>query len=469
MKQFMGPDFLLNTDTAKVLYHETAADLPIIDYHCHVPPKDIAEDKHFTNLTELWLGGDHYKWRAMRSCGVDEAYITGNASDYEKFLAYATCMPSLIGNPLYHWTHLELRRYFDCELILSADTAREIWDLTCEKLADPSMSVRNLIRKSRVEVLCTTDDPADSLEYHQMLAADDSFATRVLPAFRPDKAFNVDQAGVTAYYRRLGKAAGLEITDLATLKEALRRRLDFFDSMGCRTSDHALDGFDLFLRPDEAAVNDALICALASDGRAVTHEEVCMVKAEILGFLAGEYAKRGWVMQLHMGVYRNANSPKMALMGPDTGYDCIGDTNVPALVHLLDHMESGAGLPRTILYSIDPTYDAALGSVIGAFQTTSDGYPKVMQGSAWWFNDTLEGMRRQMTTLASLSALGKFNGMLTDSRSFTSYPRHEYFRRILCGLLGDWVEDGLYPCDMKALTKIVADICVYNTKHYFGF
>lgn len=469
MKVFIGDDFLLHNETAKTLYHKTAAVLPIIDYHCHVPPKAIAEDKQFSNLTELWLGGDHYKWRAMRTCGVAEKYITGDSSDYEKFLAYASCMPALIGNPLYHWTHLELKRYFDCDLILSGETAKEIWELTTAKLADPSMSVRNLIRRSRVEVLCTTDDPADTLEYHKMLAADDSFATEVLPAFRPDKAFNIDQAGVTAYYQRLGDAAGIAVTDLSSLKEALRRRLDYFDSLGCRTSDHALDGFDRFIRPDTAQVEQAIACALASDGQDVTHDMACMVKAEILAFLAGEYAKRGWVMQLHMGVYRNANGRMFAKMGPDTGYDAIGSTDVPAMTGLLDFMEYGAGLPRTIVYSADPTDDAALGTVIGAFQTSADGYPKVMQGSAWWFNDTLHGMRQQMTSLASLSALGRFNGMLTDSRSFTSYPRHEYFRRILCGLIGEWVEDGLYPYDEKALTKIVADICYNNTRDFFGF
>lgn len=469
MKPFMNEDFLLPNETAKFLYHGVAKHLPIIDYHCHVPSKAIAEDSCFRNLTELWLSGDHYKWRAMRSCGMDERYITGDASDYEKFEAYATCMPAFIGNPLYHWTHLELKRYFDCDLILSKGTAKEIWDLTTARLTDPSMSVRNLIRCSRVEILCTTDDPADTLEYHQKLAEDDSFATQVLPAFRPDKAFHIDQAGVKAYYRRLGEASGVEITDLATLKEALRRRIDFFDSLGCRTSDHALDCFDRFVEPNEKMVEQVLADALDSDGKNVSHEMACMMKAEILSFLAEEYAKRGWVMQLHMGVYRNANSRRFRQMGPDTGYDTIGKTDVLALLGLLDYMDDRRILPRTILYSIDPTCDAALGTVLGAFQTSSDGYPTVMQGSAWWFNDTLHGMRQQMETLASLSALGKFNGMLTDSRSFTSYPRHEYFRRILCGLIGEWVEQGLYPKDESTLQKLVTDICYCNAKHYFGF
>jgi len=469
MKNFLDKDFLLTTDTARKLYHETAAGLPIIDYHCHVSPRDIAEDKQFANLTELWLGGDHYKWRAMRSCGVEEKFITGDASDYEKFCAYAGCMPYLMGNPLYHWTHLELQRYFDCDTILSEKTADEIWQLTCKKLADPSMSVRNLIRRSRVEILCTTDDPIDSLEYHKMLAADQDFAVQILPAFRPDKAFNIDKAGVSAYFRKLGEAAGLEITDLDSLKEALRRRIAYFDALGCRTSDHALDGYDLCVQPEEAAVNQALSAALSSDGQQVSHREACMFKTEILSFLAGEYARRGWVMQLHMGVYRNANSRMFARLGPDTGYDGIGSTDVPAVIGLLDQMDSHAGLPRTIVYSIDPNCDAALGAMIGAFQNGEDGYPKVMQGSAWWFNDTLHGMRQQMTTLASLSALGKFNGMLTDSRSFTSYPRHEYFRRILCALVGEWVENGLFPRDEAVLGRMIADICYFNTKNFFRF
>ena len=469
MKTFMGQNFLLNNDTAKALYHQIAADLPIIDYHCHVSPKDIAEDKQYSNITELWLGGDHYKWRAMRSCGVEEKYITGDASDYEKFKAYAKIMPSLIGNPLYHWTHLELQRYFDCELILSEATADEIWELTSEKLADPSMSVRNLIRRSNVEILCTTDDPADSLEYHKALSEDDSFATQVLPAFRPDKCFNINKPGLAEYYKKLGDAAGVEITDVASLKEALRRRIDFFDSMGCRTADHGLDEFPNFVKPNEYAANQAMACALASDGKDVTSEMLCVLKCEMLDFLAAEYAKRGWVMQLHMGVYRNANANMMKKLGPDTGFDVIGLTDITAIIELLDSMESGRGLPRTILYSIDPTCDGAIGSMLGAYQTSGDGCPKVMQGSAWWFNDTLLGMRKQMETLASLSAFGKFNGMLTDSRSFTSYPRHEYFRRILCGMIGDWVEDGLYPCDTEALATIVADICYNNTKNFFRF
>ena len=469
MKSFMGRNFLLTTETSKALFHRYAEKLPIIDYHCHVSPKEIAEDRQIPNIAELWLGGDHYKWRAMRSCGVPEKYITGDASDYDKFKAYARIMPSLIGNPLYHWTHLELRRYFGIEDILSEQTADKIWAETSEKLADPSMSVRNLIRQSNVELLCTTDDPADSLEYHKIIAEDDSFATKVLPAFRPDKCFNINKPGLAAYYDKLGAAAGVEIKDVDSLKEALRRRIDFFDAMGCRTADHGLDEFPMFVKPNPYAANEAMKTALASDGRDVTEEQLCVLKCEMLGFLAGEYAKRGWVMQLHMGVARNTNSGMWKKLGPDTGFDTVGFTNVPAIIQLLDLMENGAGLPRTILYSIDPTANGAIGSVIGAFQTSGDGFPKVMQGSAWWFNDSIDGMREQMKSLANLSAFGKFLGMLTDSRSFTSYPRHEYFRRILCDLIGGWVEDGLYPFEPDALATLVCDICYNNAKAFFGF
>lgn len=469
MKRFMGTNFLLDTEMAKILYHTYAEQLPIIDYHCHVSPKEIAEDRRYSNITELWLGEDHYKWRAMRSAGVPEKAVTGDASDYEKFRAYAGIMPKLIGNPLYHWTHLELRRYFDCSLILNEDTCDEIWHMTAEKLAEPSFSVRNLIRRSRVDLLCTTDDPADSLAYHKALAADDTFETRVLPAFRPDKSFNINKPGLRAYYDRLGEASGVDVHDVPSLKEALRRRIDFFDQMGCRTADHGLDEFPLFVKPSEYAAEQALQRALATDGKDVTAEMLCVLKGEMLRFLAAEYAARGWVMQLHMGVARNVNTNMMKRLGPDTGFDTIGTLDIPSLLALLDRMEKENGLPRTVLYPIDPAQNAAIASVIGAFQTAGDGMPKVTQGSAWWFNDTIDGMKAQMKQLANLSVFGSFLGMLTDSRSFTAYSRHEYFRRILCSLLGEWVEAGLYPFDPEALAQLVCDICYNNAKHFFGF
>ncbi|MBO4770409.1 MAG: glucuronate isomerase [Clostridia bacterium] len=468
MKTFMDKDFLLDTKTAVELFHGTAETLPIIDYHCHIPPAEIAENRRFNNLTELWLGGDHYKWRAMRTCGVPEQLITGDSPAYEKFAAYAKCMPYLIGNPLYHWTHLELRRYFGCDLILSEKTAEKIWELTSEKLSSPNMSVKNIIKQSNVETLCTTDDPADTLEYHSLIARDASFGTRVLPAFRPDKAFNAGSKGYAVYLEKLGAVSGIKISDIDSLFCALEKRIDFFDQFGCRTSDHALDGFDCFVRPSAATLSAAFSRALASDG-GISHREALEIKAAVMSFLAGEYKKRGWVMQLHIGTYRNANSEAYSMLGPDTGYDCIGVTDIAAVTGLLDHINTSTGLPRTIVYSVDPTKDAAIGTMLGVFQDSGDGYPKIMQGSAWWFNDTLDGMRRQMTSLAGLSAIGKFNGMLTDSRSFTSYPRHEYFRRIFCGMIGKWADEGLVPDDTEALSRVTADVCYYNTKNFFGF
>ena len=469
MKAFMDKDFLLTTDTARRLYHETASALPIIDYHCHVPPRDIAENRRYSNITELWLGGDHYKWRAVRSAGVPERYITGDASDYEKFRAYASVMPRLIGNPLYHWTHLELRRYFDCELTLCPETCDEIWSLTSEALARDEFTVRSIIRRSNVEVICTTDDPADTLEYHDAIADDGSFETKVYPAWRPDKGMNIEAGGYAGYIKKLGDAAGVEITDIETLFEAYRRRLDFFEARGCRVADHGLDVYPQFVAPDLYHANKILTEALAGDGGITDVEKICHFKGAMLRFFGSEYVKRGWVMQIHFGVLRNPNSRMFASLGPDTGFDTIGNTvPIPTLARLLDMMDSHDALPRTILYPIAPQENDAVAALCGSFQTSGDGFPRMMQGSAWWFADTLDGMRRQMTKLASLSVFGSFLGMLTDSRSFTSYPRHEYFRRILCDLVGGWVEDGLYPGDGTA-EGIVADISYHNSKNYFGF
>ncbi|MBQ9121563.1 MAG: glucuronate isomerase [Clostridia bacterium] len=470
MKNFMDEEFLLSNDVASLLYHNYAEKLPIIDYHCHINPEDIAKDRRFNNITELWLSGDHYKWRAMRSAGVPEEKITGNASDYEKFRAYATVMPRLIGNPLYHWTHLELKRYFDCDLALSAATCDEIWELTAKKLAEPQMSARNLIKNSGVEVLCTTDDPADSLCHHKALAEDASFPVRVLPAFRPDKAFAIDRPGIKAYLAKLGEACGYEITDLKTLKQAFADRIEYFDSLDCRTSDHAIDGFVFNRNTNWYRANEALVKAIASDGNDVSEEEVHIFRAEMLAFLGEEYKKRGWVMQIHYGAFRNANEKMFDALGPDTGWDGIGDKiSITDIAKLLNFMEKKDALPRTVIYSLNPTDNAAIGALLGCFQTSGDGMPKVMQGSAWWFNDTLHGMREQMTSLASLSVFGSFLGMLTDSRSLTSYPRHEYFRRILCDLIGRMVEEGLHPANMETLSEIVMDICYNNTKRYFKF
>ena len=469
MKTFMGKNFLLSNDVAKALYHDVAAKLPIIDYHCHVSPKEIAEDKRYSNITELWLGGDHYKWRAMRLCGVDEEYITGGASDYDKFCAYCTIMPKLIGNPLYHWSHLELKRYFDCDLIINETNADVIWAMCNEKLADPSMSVRNIIKNSGVKLLCTTDDPADSLEWHKLLAADESFDVQVLPAFRPDKGVNINKPGIGEYYQKLGAAAGVEIKDFDSLKAAYVQRIDFFASLGCKTADHGFDEYRTFVQTNDYEVNEILKKAIETDGK-VTEEELYKFKTALLTFLASEYKKHGFVMQIHFGVLRNQNSRMFEKLGPDTGFDTLGNYDmITPLSKLLNHMDETDGLPRTILYSINGNDNLAVASLCGCFSLSGDGKPKVMQGSGWWFNDNLDGMRRQMTDFANVSSLGNFLGMLTDSRSFISYTRHEYFRRILCDLIGRWVENGEYPCETDTLAELVADICYNNTKNFFGF
>ena len=470
MKNFMDENFLLSTEAAQALYHTYAANLPIIDYHCHVSPKEIAEDKVYNNITGLWLGGDHYKWRAMRCNGVDEEYITGSASDYDKFKAWCKCMPKLIGNPLYHWSHLELRRYFDCDLIINEENCDEIWVACNEKLRDPSMSVRNIIKNSGVEVVCTTDDPIDTLEWHKKLAEDTSFPVRVLPAFRPDKAFAVDKPGFASYIAKLSEVSGINVVDADSLKLAFMQRLDHFQNLGCKTADHGLDGYTEFAEASNYELNEIFKKALASDGNGITPTEAAKMRTEMLAFLGAQYKCRGLVMQLHFGVLRNQNARMFKKLGPDTGFDTVGNYDmITPLSRLLDKMDAQGKLPRTVLYSINPTDNAAVAALCGCFETSGDGKPAVIQGSAWWFNDNLEGMRRQMTDLANLSSFGQFLGMLTDSRSFISYTRHEYFRRILCDLIGKWVENGEYPADVDTLAELVADICYNNTKSYFGF
>lgn len=472
MKRFMGKNFLLNSETAKILYHNYAAKLPIIDYHCHVSPMEIANDKIYQNITELWLGGDHYKWRAMRSCGVDEELITGSASDYDKFKAYASIMPKLIGNPLYHWSHLELRRYFGYKGVLNEESCDEVWTLCNEKLALPEFSVRNIIKKSDVEILCTTDDPIDSLEFHKKIAKDETFDVRVLPAFRPDKGINCDRKGYGEYIAKLGEITKIEITDIKKLKKAYIKRLDFFANNGCVTADHGIDECIPFMMPHYPEQTDEIFKkAILSDGADLTLDEINIFKTEMLSFFAGEYHKRSWIMQIHFGVLRNVNGQMFDKLGPDTGFDVIGGkTSVTELAKLLDLFQNGGHMPRMILYSINPVDNAGIGALIGAFQKSDgSGGPSLQHGSAWWFNDNLNGMAEQMTQLANLSAFGNFIGMLTDSRSFISYTRHEYFRRILCNLIGDWVEEGQFPDDIETLAKLVMDISYNNTKNYFKF
>ncbi len=466
MKAFMDKDFLLKTDTAKALYHDFAAKLPVIDYHCHVNPVEIAQNRRFDNLAQLWLGGDHYKWRLIRANGTEEKLVAGDGSDYEKFIAFAHALPKAIGNPVYHWTHLELRRYFDCELIVSPDTADEIWKTCNAKLARGGYAVRDIIRRSRVEAIATTDDPADSLEWHSAIARDSTFETKVLPVFRPDKALNIEKPGFTEYMAKLGDAAGIVIKTLDDVFAALCRRLDFFDHMGCRAADH---GFDYVPWIEPAAWDTPTLFTKAMNGERLTAVEIDAYKTALLLFLGREYARRGWVMQLHYGVQRSVNRVMFNTLGADTGYDAIStfdcSRNIAALLNALE--ESGE-LPKTVLYSLNPNDDAMLVSLCGCF-TESGVVCKVQHGSAWWFNDTKHGMEAQLINLASRGLLGGFIGMLTDSRSFLSYTRHEYFRRILCNLLGAWMENGEYPNDIKALGGIVSNISYYNTKRYFGF
>jgi len=465
MKQFMDKDFLLSTQSAKDLYHNYAAKMPIVDYHCHINPQEIYEDRKFDTITQVWLGGDHYKWRQMRSNGVEEKYITGDATDREKFQKWAETMPKLIGNPLYHWSHLELQRYFGYTGYLNGDTAEEVWNLCNEKLHQDSMSVRNLIRQSNVTLICTTDDPADTLEWHQKIAADTSFEVKVLPAWRPDKAMNVEKPDFAAYIAKLSAASGMEIKDLASLKAALKNRMEFFTSQGCCVSDHALE-YVMYVPADDAELD--AIFAKSISGKAVTKEEELKYKTAFMIFAAKEYNRMGWIMQLHYGCKRDNNAFMFEQLGPDTGFDCINNYAPSAqMADYLNALSATDEIPKTIIYSLNPNDNASIGTILGCFQSQYPG--KIQQGSAWWFNDHKTGMTDQMTSLANLGCLGNFIGMLTDSRSFLSYTRHEYFRRILCELVGGWVDNGEYPDDQKALKEIIEGISYNNAIQYFGF
>ena len=460
----MDDNFILTTETAKKLYHSYAAKMPIIDYHCHVSPREIYEDKRFNNITEVWLSGDHYKWRLMRSNGVDEYYITGDADPREKFRKFAETLPLAIGNPMYHWCHLELKNYFGYEGILNSATADEVYDLCAEKLKSDNMSVRGLIKQSNVVFIGTTDDPCDSLEYHKLLAEDKSMEATVAPSFRPDKALNIDKDGWSEYIQKLSEVSGVEIRDVESLKKALGSRIEYFNACGCRASDHGLD-YAFFAEASETNINAVLERGLA--GEKIPSAEAEPLKTELLLFCAAEYAKLGWVMQIHYNCLRNPNSKAFRQLGADTGFDCIGPNSSAAIPKLLDRLYSTDTLPKTVLYSLDPGDNQFLDCIIGAFQG-SGVQGKLQHGSAWWFNDHKQGMRDQLISLANLSLLGNFIGMLTDSRSFLSYARHEYFRRILCSLIGEWVEGGEYPNDEDALASITRGICYENAKRYFG-
>ncbi|MDR2864782.1 MAG: glucuronate isomerase [Spirochaetaceae bacterium] len=472
MKKFIDKDFLLSTESSKRLYHEAAAGEPIFDYHCHLNPQEIAENRHFDNLTDMWLAGDHYKWRAMRANGIDEEYITGKASSEEKFLAWAKTVPYLIGNPLYHWTHLELQRYFDFYEPLNEKSAGEVWKQANEKLKnDKSLSVHGIFERFNVYAVGTTDDPADNLEFHKKAADNAGIKTKVNPSYRPDRALAIEKDDFAEYTALLSKASGKNITTFNDFLSVLASRVEYFDKNGCRASDHDLpvmlfeaasDGSTGALWDKEsAAIFDKRI-----SGAAVSAREAESFKSYVLCFLAAEYKKYDWAMQLHIGAMRSINTKALKTLGPNTGYDVIADNKAGfKLARLLDTIESRGSLPKTILYSLNPKDFYVLAAIGGSFQGGIPG--KIQLGSAWWFLDNKDGMEAQMKIYANSSVLPRFIGMLTDSRSFLSYPRHEYFRRILCRIIGEWAEAGEIPADFETLGRIVKDISFTNALHYF--
>jgi len=465
MKKFMDENFLLQTETAQRLYHDYAAKMPIYDYHCHLPPQEIAEDKQYDNLAEIWLGGDHYKWRAMRTNGIDEKYCTGDASWRDKFKKWAETVPQTIRNPLYHWTHLELQRYFEIDTLLSPATANAIFDECTEKLRTPEYSARNLMRKMNVKLVCTTDDPVDSLEHHKQIAAD-GFEIKVLPTFRPDKAMNLSNTKIWgSYIQTLEKVSGVPINNFTSLVEAIEKRHEYFHSVGCRLSDHGVAYV-----PDANASSAELdaIFAKAMAGNEIGLTEREAFEALFLYEVGKMNHERGWAQQFHVGVFRNNNHRLFKTLGPDTGFDSIADYRQgPGLIRLLDRLDSTNQLAKTILYNINPADNELMATMIGNYQDGS-APGKIQFGSGWWFLDQKDGMEKQMNALSNLGLLSRFIGMLTDSRSFLSYPRHEYFRRILCNLIGNDVENGEIPADMELLGQMVENICFNNAAEYFG-
>ena len=475
-KTFMDKDFILQTDTAKHLFHDYAEKLPLIDYHCHISPQEIYEDRKFNDITEVWLGGhqsdgsyfgDHYKWRVMRSNGVEEKFVTGDEPAYGRFYMFAEALELCIGNPMYHWCHMELRKYFDCDLILKPENAPDIWNITKNKLVnDPNLTVRGLIKSSNVEFIGTTDDPIDSLEWHKKLAEDSSFETLVCPSFRPDKALNIFDPGFIDYIALLAEAAEMPaIKSIDELCKALVKRLEYFVELGCRASDHAFVNVPFMPCPKEECDR---ILKKALSGEVVMPEECEMYQIYLMIQLGKEYAKHDVAMQIHYSCARNVNERKFKELGVDVGFDVISPNDCGLNIHgLLNALDAQNALPKTILYSLNPIDNELIDTILGAFQS-SEIPGKIQHGSAWWFNDTKTGMEQQMTSLANLGILGNFVGMLTDSRSFLSYARHDYFRRILCNLVGNWVENGEYPNDEDSLKKIIEGISYTNAKRYFG-
>ncbi len=463
MKKFMDQSFVLENATAKTLYDKYAKNMPIFDYHCHLSVEDIYADRRFVSITECWLGGDHYKWRLMREMGVEEGYVTGNKSRQEKFMKFAEVIPYAIGNPIYHWTHLELRRYFGIEEVLSPETAERIYNQCNEKLE--TLTARKLIEMSNVKTLFTTDDPIDDLHFHKLLREDTSFSVDVRPAFRPDKAINIELPTFGRYIAELADAAGVQIDGIDSLCDALTKRIEYFDSVGCVCSDHALDVV-MFLPAQKETVDKIIKKAL--NGEELTREEIEQYKGYVLVHLGRQYARLHWVQQYHIGALRNNSRKYFELFGPDTGFDAIEDqTFAKKLSMLLDTLDSTDELPKTILYCLNPRDNEVLAALMNCFQQGGI-VGKIQFGSAWWFNDQKDGMERQLTTLSQFGLISKFVGMLTDSRSFLSYTRHEYFRRILCNMFGKLIENGEYPNDIEFVGKIVQDICYHNAVAYFS-
>jgi glucuronate isomerase len=465
-KKFLDEDFLLTNSFSRRLYHDFAEEMPIIDYHCHLPPDQIAADHQFQNLTQIWLYGDHYKWRAMRTNGVDESYCTGNKSDYEKFQKWAETVPYTVRNPLYHWTHLELQRYFDIEDVLNPATGYNIYQKASELVKTPDYSVRSLLKKMRVEVVCTTDDPVDSLEYHKKIKAD-GFEIKVFPTFRPDKAMTVeDAAAFVKYVGLLEQASGITIVTFEDFLIALKSRHDFFASMGCKLSDH---GVEEIYAEDYSEAEIVNIFSKVRNGKSIELSEVLKFKSAMLIHFATWDWEKGWTQQFHMGALRNNNSRMKRLLGADTGWDSIGDFSIArGLSRFLDKLDSNNQLAKTILYNLNPADNELLATMVGNFNDGSVA-GKVQFGSGWWFLDQKDGMIKQMNALSNMGLLSRFIGMLTDSRSFLSFPRHEYFRRILCNLIGEDVEKGELPEDMQWLGQVVQKISYYNAKEYFNF
>ncbi len=467
MKKFLNSDFLLQTETAKQLYFEHAEKMPIIDYHSHLPPADIASDRKFVNLTQLWLEIDHYKWRAMRTNGIDEKYITGNASDRDKFKKWAETVPYTMRNPLYHWTHLELQRGFGIDKILDGSTADKVYDEAGDLLQDDTYTCRGLLKKFNVEVACTTDDPADKLGFHKDIH-DSGFGVKILPTFRPDKAMGVENPETyNAYIDELGKSADTDISDFAGLIDVLKKRHDFFHDMGCRLSDHGLEQIYAlsFYEREIRSIFDKI-----RGGKVLTKEEQLKFKSAMLVYFGIMDHEKGWTQQFHLGTIRNNNPRMLKKLGPDAGFDSIGDFEMArSLSTFLGRLDAEDQLTKTILYNLNPRDNYLFATMIGNFNAGTDIPGKIQFGSGWWFLDQKEGMELQLNALSNLGLLSRFVGMLTDSRSFLSYPRHEYFRRILCNLIGNDVEEGLLPHDINWLGKMVENICYYNAKTYFKF